>query len=272
MTMDFNDAAPQQEFSGEPIPGGTKVRLRMNIRPDQQSGSIVKQAKSSAWQYLDCELEVIGGQSFVGRKIFENLGVAGDMSNEGHKKGIDIARSKIRAILNAARGVSGDDQSPQAMTARQINDFSELSGLEFPAVIGYRKPRAGDEYVNNSLKSIIEPQKPEYQELMNGGEIVGTQTPPKIPDSPAGQQGGAAPAWAAGNAQQQAPQQPQQPQQQQGNLMNNQQQGGYQQQPQQGQMPPAGQQQSPQQQAPQQQAQMQQNPQQNQQNTPAWAQ
>jgi hypothetical protein len=75
-----------------------------------------------------------------------------------------MGRSFIRAVLNSARNVHPQDNSPQAAAARRIQGFHELDGIEFLARVDVEKDAKGLD--RNVVKLAVEPDHPEYAELM----------------------------------------------------------------------------------------------------------
>lgn len=74
-----------------------------------------------------------------------------------------MGRTMIRAILNSARGVQPNDNSPQAAAARCINGFAELDGIEFIAKVDVEKDAKGED--RNVVKMAIEPDHKEYASI-----------------------------------------------------------------------------------------------------------
>ena len=75
-----------------------------------------------------------------------------------------MGRSFIRAVLNSARNVHPQDNSPQAAAARRIQGFHELDGIEFLARVDVEKDAKGLD--RNVVKLAVEPDHPEYAKLM----------------------------------------------------------------------------------------------------------
>ena len=102
MTMNFNDAGPQQNF--EVIPEGTVAVLRLTVRPGGAGpDGQLKRSKDGNSEALDCEFVVVGGQH-ANRKFWTLLTLAG--TTQGHAKAGEISRTRIRAILNQPAGSS----------------------------------------------------------------------------------------------------------------------------------------------------------------------
>jgi len=143
---DFNDAQAQQ--SGfDLIPKGTIVPVRMTIKPggfdDYTQGwtdGYATQSNETGAVYLAAEFVVTGGQ-YAKRKMWTNIGLH---SAKGPAWG-QMGRGFIRALLNSARNVHPQDNSPQASAARRINGFVDLDGVEFLARVDVEKDGRGDD-------------------------------------------------------------------------------------------------------------------------------
>jgi hypothetical protein len=189
MSVNFNDAPEQKEQTGA-IPAKSVIWAKLHIREATKSNQtksdkhplMIVSKSNSANHYFDCEFEV-KSPSFDGRKIWTNFVVV------GNEKAVNISMAFFRAAIEAARGISPDDASQAATTARQLNDWAELQGLTFPVMVGIEPPKAGDQYINNKVVKVITPDKPEYAEAKEKGEII-TDNP--LPVIPAG--GGTAPS------------------------------------------------------------------------------
>lgn len=204
--FDFSTAESQREFGGEPIPGGTIALFKMSVRRPREgmaaSHPMVTQSKNSAFQYLDCELEIVAG-TYKGRKIWQNMGVAGDGS-DGHAKAINITRATIKAMLQASRNIMPGDNSQAAQSALVIKGFEELDGLTIPIKVGFDKVSAQYPTPRNTIRAVITPEKQEYAAVMAGGEILGSEpapTPPAAANASPGGYGAATPPAASSTTQ-----------------------------------------------------------------------
>jgi hypothetical protein len=184
--MDFNDA-PRQNDGFEPIPHGTYAKVRKTIRPgafsDPSQGwmdGYPTQSERTTSVYLNCEYTIVSGE-YQKRKFFDLIGL---WSPKGKAWG-DMGRATIRAILNSARGVHPNDNTPQAAAARRINDFGELDGLEFAVQIAVEKDDRDE--LRNVVKQVIEPDHALYQALM-AGVAVATQPAASAAPLPSGTQ------------------------------------------------------------------------------------
>lgn len=161
---DFNDAEQQQGF--DLIPKGTPVKVRMTIRPggfddpaQGWNGGYATQSFDTGSVYLACEFVVLEGP-YARRKMWSNIGLH---SPKGPAWG-NMGRSMIRGILNSARNVHPQDNSPQAAAARRIQGFHELDGIEFLARVDIEKDAKGEE--RNVVKLAIEPDHKDYAAQM----------------------------------------------------------------------------------------------------------
>ena len=162
---DFNDAESQQ--SGfDLIPKGAIVPVRMTLKPGGYddptqgwSGGYAAQSFDTGSVYLAAEFVVTAGDH-AKRKMWSNIGLH---SQKGPIWG-QMGRSFIRAALNSARNVHPQDNSPQAASARRIQGFHELDGLEFLARVDVEKDGKGLD--RNVVKLAVEPDHPDYAKFM----------------------------------------------------------------------------------------------------------
>ncbi|MDP1620035.1 MAG: hypothetical protein Q8K91_16480 [Hylemonella sp.] len=157
---DFNDAEQQQSF--DLIPKGTVAPVRMTIKPgghDDASqgwtGGYATQSFETGSIFLACEFVILDG-AYARRKMWSNVGLH---SSKGPAWG-NMGRTFIRAVLNSARNIQPQDNSPQAATARRIQGFNELDGIEFVARIDVEKDGRGE--LRNVVKIAVEPDQADY--------------------------------------------------------------------------------------------------------------
>ena len=162
--QDFNDAEQQQGF--DLIPKGALVTVRMTIKPGGHddpaqgwTGGYATESFDTGSVYLACEFVVLDGP-FAKRKMWSNIGL---QSRKGPTWG-QMGRSMIRGILNSARNVHPQDNSPQAASARRIQGFHELDGIEFLARVDVEKDAKGED--RNVVKLVVEPDHKDYAALM----------------------------------------------------------------------------------------------------------
>ena len=199
--FDFNDAEQQQSF--DLIPKNTLAKIHMRIKPggydDPSQGwtdGWATQGFESGSVYLACEAVILEGP-FAKRKLWWNVGL---FSQKGPAWG-NMGRTFIRAALNSARGIHPGDSSPQAQTARRIQGFGELDGLEFAVRIDIEKDGRGED--RNTVKSVLEPDHKDYVAVMGGqGAAAAAPVPPAGGYAPPASSAPAAavpsgkPAWA----------------------------------------------------------------------------
>lgn len=190
---DFNDADQQTSF--DLIPKGTLVRLRMAIKPGGYddpaqgwAGGYATESFETGSVYLACEFIVLEGP-YAKRKLWSNIGL---QSRKGPTWG-QMGRSMIRGILNSARNVHPQDNSPQAASARRIQSFHELDGIEFLARVDVEKDNKGED--RNVVKLAIEPDHKDYAALMGTAPVSASPStsanPPQQNPAPTGK-----PTWA----------------------------------------------------------------------------
>lgn len=202
---DFNDADSQQ--SGfDPIPRGATVPVRMTLKPGGYddasqgwSGGYATQSFETGSIFLACEFVVTDGP-YARRKLWSNIGLH---SAKGPTWG-QMGRAFIRAILNSARGVHPEDNSPPAVAARRINGFADLDGVEFIARVDVEKDAKGQD--RNVVKAAVQPDHKDYAAwrpaLSNRTVAAGFATPATAPTPAASPASTAArpiagkPAWA----------------------------------------------------------------------------
>src|SRR5215469_4512330 len=153
-SYDFNDADTQRNF--DVIPDGTIATVRMTVRPGSAGeDGWLRRSKDGNSEMLDCEFVVLDGP-FAKRKFWSLLTVAG--STPGHAEAAKISASKLRAILESARGIKPDDNSEAANQARRIQSYGDFNGLNFIARIGVEPPQNGYK-AKNRLDHVVTPDE-----------------------------------------------------------------------------------------------------------------
>lgn len=162
---DFNDAEAQHG-AFDLIPKGSIVPVRMTIKPGGHddhgqgwTGGYATESFDTGAVYLACEFVVTSGP-FVKRKMWSNVGLH---SRKGPTWG-QMGRTFVRAVLNSARSVHPQDNTPQAAAARRINSFADLDGIEFVVRVDVEKDAKGED--RNVVKLAIEPDHKDYAALM----------------------------------------------------------------------------------------------------------
>jgi hypothetical protein len=157
--FDFNTANEQRDL--EVIPNGTIAVVQLNIREgDAGENGLLKRSKSGEAEGLDCEYIVVEGPH-AKRKFFSFQVLSG--TTDGHAQAADITRSRLRAILESARGIKPADVSEAAKKAR-IAEYRDFDGIRFLAKIGI-EPAKGDYKAKNILSSVITPDQKEWRPI-----------------------------------------------------------------------------------------------------------
>lgn len=196
--IDLNEASEQKDMgSGNVIPPDSVVMLKLSIRQPGEfavgSHPALTITKNGKGEYLGVDVSVVGG-TYEGRKWVEAINVKND-----NDTAVKIGMAMLRAIVEAARGIKPQDQSPQAAAQRRLaNDFWDFDGMVFPAKIGCEESQDGN-YMNNKIRMIITPDKPEYDQCSAMGEIVSNKPVPELRSAKAPAAGGAS-TWAGGGA------------------------------------------------------------------------
>jgi hypothetical protein len=161
--IDFNDAEPQMDFSL--IPANTIAKARLALRAANDfSDSFLTRSKNGDSTFLNCEFTILEGP-YAKRKIFDKIGISGS------DQWINMGKARIRAILESAKNINPKDMSETAMSARKINSFEELNGLEVAIRVGIESDRSGVYQDKNKVASIITPDHLAYKEYTSGQDI-----------------------------------------------------------------------------------------------------
>ncbi len=190
MPLDFNSADEQRSFN-EIIPDGTVAVVHLTIRPGNAGeGGWLKRSSSGESQALDCEFTVVGGQ-YDRRKFWTLMTLEG--TTDGHTKAGEISASRLRGILESARGIRPDDESDNAKAARRINSYGDLDGMRFMARIAVEK--GGDKYKDKNILDIaITPDRKEWRRVEQIPKVANTAMGQQ--QAPQGQQQIQRPSWA----------------------------------------------------------------------------
>jgi len=171
-SYDFNDADTQRNF--DVIPNGTIATVRMTVRPGSAGeDGWLRRSKDGNSEMLDCEFVVLDGP-FAKRKFWMLFTVDG--TTQGHAEAAKISASKLRAILESARGIRPDDKSDTATQARRIGSYGDLNGLSFIARVGVEPPQNGYK-AKNRLDHVVTPDEKAWHPV--------TQEPVATPAKPA---------------------------------------------------------------------------------------
>jgi hypothetical protein len=162
--FDYTDAPKPREI--ELIPDGTTATLSLHIRPGGEGEDrMLKSTQRMDAKMLDLELTVMDGK-YKGRKLWSYQILEG--TTEGHAQAIDIARRRLKEIIDSARGLKPDDTSPEARAARTVS-LREFEGMTFMGKIGIEKGKlknagTGEFWPDkNILLGAITPDKNEWR-------------------------------------------------------------------------------------------------------------
>lgn len=188
MAYDFNNADAQRE--GGVIPDGTIAVVHMTVRPGNAGeGGWLKRSKSGDSQALDCEFTIVEGQ-FAKRKFWSLFTVEG--TTDGHAKAAEISASRLRGILESARGIRPDDESDAAKNARRVTSWGDFDGIRFVAKIGVEKGKDGYKD-KNTLDIAVTPDRKAWVKV----EQVAKQATLAPSIAAAATPAAAKPAWAS---------------------------------------------------------------------------
>ena len=187
MSYDFNDAESNNN-TGDLIPKGTVAPVILTIRPGGVGdGGWLSTSERSAYQWLDCEFTVTAGP--FARRKFWTLMMAGHDTPAEEKvaKTIGITRSKLRAILESARGIDPKDESEASKAKRIVQGYGDFSGMEFVCKIGVEAGQNG--YSDkNVFDNAVPVTSPDYAKAKSGAASA--------PAAQAAPAAGNVPAWA----------------------------------------------------------------------------
>jgi hypothetical protein len=157
--LDLNEAKEQRDF--DVIPENTVCTLQMTIRPGGAGdGGWLKRSADGASEGLDCELTVRDGP-YAKRKLWSRMTLSGTTS--GHAEAGEFSCTKLRAIVESARGIRPDDKSETAQAARKIESWEEFNGLCFMARLGVEPPQ-GKYKAKNIIAEVLTPDRSAWKQ------------------------------------------------------------------------------------------------------------
>ena len=172
MGYDFAKEEKQQEA----LPPDT-YRLKMKIQPGGfGENDLLTRSKSGSVDQLKAEFTVVEG-SHSGQKLWERFTVeinAGrGITPEQHNK-LKMARrisgQKLRAIIEAVRGIDSDDNSEEANKRRYVDSLAELDGCEFYADVDIKKGENG--YRDQNIIAVIITKPTKTMKPTKRGEVI----------------------------------------------------------------------------------------------------
>jgi hypothetical protein len=150
MFLNLNDAERQSDQT--PAPAGL-YRLRSKLMAGSAGpDGLLRRSKHGATEMLDLELTITEGE-YAGRKWREMITVNYIEANgpfdpkaaQGFKTAVRLGRTKLRAIIESARGLDPKDESAEAERRRHTDSPADFDNLTFigqvevkPAQNGYR--------------------------------------------------------------------------------------------------------------------------------------
>lgn len=229
MSIDLNTAGEQQSGGSRVIPPKSKVQVQLAIiYPEASRAGTSAPELTRAYsglEYLATTLTVTRG-TYADRVIYHNFNLA-NAQTSGQQKAVDISIRSIRAMVEAALGISPKDNSPKATQARKLQRWADLDGLSFFITVDCEQSQPsrkdGKVYINNRMHSVVTVDDPCYQQLLQQGEIISDEPIPEVqqhaaaapapqPNWATQQPSGAAPApspaWGQPSASQPAAPQP----------------------------------------------------------------
>lgn len=192
--MDYNFSdAKRGDF--DLIPARTNAPVVVSIKAgDEGTPEKAFKVVKDGQYMLQLELTISEGD-YAGRKIWHNAIMGGQPSaqlTEGQEKAVQISRTLIRSMLEAARGYAPTDESKEAVAARQIGSIFELEGLEFWIEVGIEKDKKGEYPDKNKIQKILPFKEGEGRPVQT--QLAGTQQTQRAPA--AGGKPTNKPAWA----------------------------------------------------------------------------
>jgi hypothetical protein len=164
--FNFNNAPAQRSF--DIIPDGTVATLHATVRPGGAGeGRWLKPSKKNDSEGLDLEFTVVDGE-YAKRKFWMLLTVAG--TTPGHAQAASISNGILRAMLESARNIRPDDNSPAAIQARCVAGYGDFNNIRFVGHIGVAQPQNGYP-AKNILREVITPDRTGWRPV----EQVATQ-------------------------------------------------------------------------------------------------
>ncbi len=193
MAYDFNGAEQQRE--GGLIPDGTVAVVHLTIRPGNAGeGGWLKRSKDGGSQALDCEFTVVDGPS-AKRKFWSLFTVEG--TTDGHAKAADISASRLRGILESAKGIRPDDETDTAKNGRRVSSWGDFDGLRFVAKIGIEKAKEGSGFKDkNTLDAAVTPDRKAWVKVEQVKSAASPSVAPSLAAATNAAGASGKPAWA----------------------------------------------------------------------------
>jgi hypothetical protein len=157
--LDFSNEETGRSF--DLLPDKTVAHVVLSLEPGKEgTPENAFTVTNSGLLMLRLCATITEGQ-FAGRKFWQNLllgATKGTVPSEGQQKAINIARSLVRQLLEAGRGVEPSDESAAAVQARSMTSVHELEGLEMWVTIGIDKSK-DPQYSDQNRIARVHPYK-----------------------------------------------------------------------------------------------------------------
>lgn len=202
-SFDFNEAEPQRAGGGSLIPDNTIALVVVKVRPGGTGPGGYLKGSSTGAEMLDLEFTIDGGDHDR-RKLWSNYVTSG--VTEGHEKASSITRSRLRAMLESARGILPTDGSPEAIAARKADGWGAFDGLVFCAKIGVEQGGLKDKMAGpqserwddkNVIKAVITPDEPHYIAPTPQAKAASAAAKPANSNAASAPAATAKPSWAS---------------------------------------------------------------------------
>jgi hypothetical protein len=188
MTIDLNNAPPQRDFA--PVPEGIySVTIQVKPGAAGPDGTLTR-SQGGGCEMLVFEAIIDEGEHAKAR-IFEQYVISG--TTEGHHTASEIALGKIRGMVESGRGIRPEDKSPEAIKARSLNSFADVSGLRCLAEVVIEPERKNDKTgqvytARNKINKFVTPDRTDWRQLTQyprDHPPSGTSHPPPGSNGPA---------------------------------------------------------------------------------------
>lgn len=181
MVLDFNNEEQQRSAHTGPVPSGSRVLVELSLEKPKHSAVNMPYISETKGGLLGLWVKyTVSAGSYEGCSWYENLwlpkGQQAVRLTDGQVTACNIAGRKLRAIVEAARNIDPKSTESRAVRGRQLADWFDLNGMQFPVIVGIDSEPFENKYGktcwSNTLYAVVTPDKKEYAELMRGGEII----------------------------------------------------------------------------------------------------
>ena len=194
--LGLDTASANQGF--DLIPAGRVLEFVTKIKPGSVGieGLLKRTSKGDA-EMLDVEFVVRSGE-YAGRKIFQNLLLAGTTS--GHDKAAEISRALLRAIFESANNVDPNDDTPTTRALRASATLAGFHGMAFVGTSGIerggKRPDGSAYKDRNVIDRVLRPGDQGYRRIEQAPSSPLERAAPPAQSYPARPAAGGTPAVA----------------------------------------------------------------------------